>query len=190
MINNYVNFLENHLGMIEFGWSYDKNGVKLPFNVVKYTKGPFPDTVTYSTLGLSHHTLKSSESGKIIRQELFIVADSKVGDQNIPILLQQLGLEVIESHIPFLRGQVIGPRGKLFKGTKLEAMYATVPVYFPDSFHEYEVGDGEAPIVQVWMIPITDLEAEFVLKNGWSRFEDLLEEIDPDLIDFTRESII
>lgn len=69
-------------------------------------------------------------------------------------------------------------------------MYATAPVYFPDSFHEFEVGDGDVPIIQVWMVPITEQEAKFVLKNGWSKFEDLLEEIDPDLIDFHRKSLI
>ncbi|WP_335872619.1 suppressor of fused domain protein [Bacillus sp. 2205SS5-2] len=190
-MNEYVKFLEDHLGMIEQGWSTNVDGEKLPFNVVKFKGGPFSDTVTYSTLGLSHHSLINPDSNKIIKHELFIVADSNFGNQkNIPPILHQLGQEALDGHNAYLRGQVIGPRGRLFKDTNLEALYATVPVYFPDSFHVFDAGNGEVPTIQVWMVPITKIEADFVMRNGWSKFEDLLVDIDPDLIDFTRASII
>jgi hypothetical protein len=189
-MNGYVNFLEQHLGMIEQGWNTDISGEKLPFNIVKYKGGPFPGTVTYSTLGLSHHFLKYPQSDGNLRQELFLVADSDFGEQNIPNILQLLGTEALESHLGYLRGQVIGPRGKLFKDTDLEALYATMPVYFPRSFYEFDDGVEQVPIVQVWLVPITKKEANFVLQNGWSQFEDILEEKDPDLINFKRDSII
>lgn len=41
-----------------------------------------------------------------------------------------------------------------------------------------------------WLIPITSKEAEFIRQNAWEEFEDKLEELDPDLIDFKRENII
>jgi hypothetical protein len=188
-MSNYIKFLEEHLGMIQYGWSTDTDGRKLPFQIVKYKRGPFPGTVTYSTLGLSFHYLKDPRSEKRIRHELFFVAETNFGDQNIPGILQQVGLEALDSHLAYLRGQVIGPRGKLFTDSELEALYVSMPVYFPDSFHIFH-DDGDVPIVQAWLIPITFKEAKFVMENGWSKFEDILEEVDPDLIDFKRTSII
>jgi hypothetical protein len=188
-MNNYIKFLEEHLGMIQYGWNKDADGRNLPFQVVKYEKGPFPGTVTYSTLGLNLHYLKDARSEKRIRHELFLVAEGNFGDKNIPGILQQVGLEALNSHLAYLRGQVIGPRGKLFTDSELEALYVSMPVYFPDSFHIFH-DNGDIPIVQAWLIPITSNEAKFVMERGWSKFEDILEEIDPDLIDFKRTSII
>ncbi|KGP90300.1 hypothetical protein N780_05985 [Pontibacillus chungwhensis BH030062] len=188
-MNKFINFLENHLGEIECGWSKNEDDEELPFQVVKYGNGPFEGTVTYSTLGLSNFPFVSYMSEKEIHQELIFVADSSIGDINIPSLLQQVGLMIFQKNRALLRGDVIGPYGSLFNNSKLEALYSTMPVYFPDDFHSYSVNE-DITIVMTWLIPITSKEALFVEENGWSSFEDKLEDLDPDLIDFNRESII
>ncbi|MBD8497389.1 suppressor of fused domain protein [Paenibacillus arenosi] len=188
-MSTYIDFLEKELGTIEKGWSTDAKGEKLPFDVVKYCRGPFQGTVTYSTLGISHHKLECSSSNKLIRHELFMITDEDFGENEVVQVLQQLGLEALQAHSPYLRGQVIGPRGIVFKGSSLEALYVSSPAYYPEEFHVYESGE-ELPIVQVWMIPITANEADYVLRYGWSQFEDILVEEDPDLIDFSRVSIV
>ncbi|MCR8851117.1 suppressor of fused domain protein [Rossellomorea sp. SC111] len=189
MRDNYLNFMENHLGKIEYGWSKDENGNELPFQVVKYVDGPFPGTVTYSTVGLSNILLKSHVSIKNIRQELVFVSYSSFGDKNIPAILQHVGLQAYNNGIAYLRGESIGPKGKIFNDSNLKALYVTLPVYFDDSFHTFYEKDGD-PIVNVWLVPISNKEAEFVKLYGWDKFEDLLVEKDPDLINFKRKSII
>lgn len=184
----YIEYLEKHLGEIKYGWSKDSSGKIQPYDVVKYNKGPFEGTVTYSTLGLSKIPLKSRMSDKTIRYELFFVAYGSFGDKNIPGILQQVANQNISSGEAYLRGDLLGPKGKLFNGLDLEALYVSTPVYFPETFEVYE--DGDTPIVQVWLIPLTKKEAEYIKNNGWSKFEDILELNDPDLIDFTRKSII
>lgn len=186
---NYTKFLEKYLGEIEYGWSKDSEGKDLSFQVVKYKGGPFPGCVTYSTLGLSREKLISPVSGKQIRHELIFVSYSDFGDQNIPGILQQVAQLAIESKTAYLQGDVIGPYGKMFEGLEMEALYVTLPVYFPESFFVFS-GENNIQIVQAWLIPITFKEANFIKKNGWEKFEDLLEELDPDLIDFSRSSII
>lgn len=188
-MDNYIRFLESHLGEIDYGWSQDGNGQKLPFQIVKYKNGPFPGTVTYSTLGLSNVPLVSPVSEKQIRQELVFVAYSAFGDKNIPGILQQLGLMALKRKRAFLRGDVIGPSGNMFADSKIEAVYVSIPVYFPDSFEAYH-DEEKTPIIQCWLVPITAREAEFIKAIGWNRFEDLLESINPDLIDFERDSIV
>ncbi|MBD3920224.1 suppressor of fused domain protein [Paenibacillus sp. PR3] len=185
----YTEYLEHHLGNIEYGWSKDSEGNNTPFQVVKYSGGPFSGTVTYSTLGLSNVGFISPISKKLIRQELIFVSYSNFGDKNIPGLLQQVGARMLNKQHPYLRGDVIGPYGKLFDVTELEALYVTKPVYFSDSFHTFNPTEG-SPIVQTWLVPITANEANFIANNGWDKFEDKLVDINPDLVDFNRSSII
>ncbi|RJX41703.1 hypothetical protein D3P09_07085 [Paenibacillus pinisoli] len=64
-----------------------------------------------------------------------------------------------------------------------------MPVYFPDSFHTFECV-GDVSIIQAWLVPITFDEAKFIKQYGWEDFEDMLVNIDPDLVNFKRASII
>lgn len=186
-MEHFVGFLEQHLGGIVYGWDQDEKGDKLPFQIVKFKNGPFPGTCTFSTLGLSDHILTSDES-KIIKQELVFIAYEEFGNQNIPGILMQVGKSLLHRHQPLLSGEVIGPKGNLFEKTDMQALYVTSPVYFPDSFNYYEGKDKT--IVIAWLIPITKAEAQFVNREGWDTFEDLLEEKDPDLVDYDRESLV
>ncbi|KOP69422.1 hypothetical protein AMS59_23395 [Lysinibacillus sp. FJAT-14745] len=188
-MHNYIEFLEGHLGEIEYGWDKDSEGNILPFQIVKYKKGPFSGTVTYSTLGLSKQNLVSPISKKEIRQELFFVSYANFGDKNIPGILQHVGLQAINNNVAILRGDVIGPYGRLFEHSSLEALYVSIPVYFPEIFQTFKV-DGDLPIIQTWLFPITFDEAKFIMENGWDEFENRLVELDPDLVDFKRQNII
>ena len=51
------------------------------------------------------------------------------------------------------------------------------------------IGNGRAAAV-VWLVPIHSSEHEFVRRHGWSAFEELLQERDPDLFDPLRPSIV
>jgi hypothetical protein len=188
-MDNFIQFLEKHLGPIECGWTKDENGQEHSVGIVKYNEGPFLGTKTYSTLGLNKHSLTSHVSGKEISQEVIFVSYAEFGDQNIPAILQQVSKIALKSGNAFLRGDVIGPYGSLFEDSNLEALYVTIPVYFPDSFAIFKEADMKS-IVMAWIIPITSKEAEFIRQNGWEEFEDKLEELDPDLINFYRESIV
>ena len=188
-MDKYIDFLENHLGEIEYGWNKDAEDNILPFQIVKYKSGPFHGTVTYSTLGLSKQKLVSPTTKKEIRQELIFVSYSSFGDNNIPGILQQVGIQAMKNKVAYLRGDVIGPYGKMFENSCLEALYSSIPVYFPETFQTFKV-DGDLPIIQTWLFPITFDEAKFIKENGWDEFENRLVEIDPDLVDFKRQSII
>ncbi|MCA0983385.1 suppressor of fused domain protein [Halobacillus yeomjeoni] len=186
-MRDFIDFLEEHLGNVLYGWSTGCTGKKIPFQIAKYSDGPFQGTSTYTTIGLSDHLLKSTNR-KEIRQELVIVSYTNFGDENIPGILQQVGMFLLKDHQALLRGDVIGPYGSLFKDSKLEALYASIPVYFPESFEIYDGGD--VPIVMIWLIPIMASEARFVRTDGWEAFENMLEEVDPDLVDYQRSSVL
>ncbi|MBO0745953.1 MAG: suppressor of fused domain protein [Candidatus Dormibacteraeota bacterium] len=181
-----VDHLERYLGEIEGGWSVDKDGHDMPFQVVRFPRGSGSGTVSFATLGLSRYP-QPSYSGKEIRQELLMIVPDRLRDGPVPGLLQQIGMEVLAAARPLLRGEVIGPRGSLVAGSPMEAVYAAIPVYFPDDFAVYE-GDDE-PIVIAWLVPISAREASYVKQYGWEAFEQHLAETDPDLTDVFRPSL-
>jgi len=174
---------EHYLGEIEAGWSQNADGNKMPFQVARFPWGSGSATVSFATVGLSRHPLRSG-SGKDIRHELLMIVPDGLRDGPIPGLLQQIGTEALAADKPLLRGDVIGPRGELIAGSMMEAVYAAIPVYLPDDFAVYK-GEGEQVAV-VWLVPISAREARYVKTRGWNEFEDLLVENDPDLTDVFR----
>jgi len=182
-----VEHLERYLGPIQEGWSIDADGLKLPFQVVRFDQGSGSGTISFSTLGLSRHALPSPASRQLIRHELLLLAPDSLRAGPIPSLLQQVALETLASGRALLRGDVLGPRGPLVPGSSMEAFYVGMPVYFPDEFATCEV-EGESVVI-AWLIPISRSEAAFVTEHGWPAFEERLVATDPDLTDVDRPSL-
>jgi hypothetical protein len=187
-MKNLIEHLESHLGQIYAGWK-GSDGTAWPFQVVRFFGGPIANTVTYCTLGLSNTALASPVSAKQVRQELLFMARPEFCDRNIPAILHQAGTEAISRSRAYLRGDIIGPRGTLVSETSMEALYVSLPAYFPDSFATYKSSKGISCVI-AWVVPITSQEAEFAKTNGWEAFEDRLASIDPDLLDLRRKSIV
>jgi hypothetical protein len=96
-MDKFIQFLENHLGAIECGWTKDDMGGLLPVQIAKYSKGPFSGTKSFSTLGLNKVPLTSYVSGKQIWQELIFVTYSNIGNLNIPAILAQVSQMALDN---------------------------------------------------------------------------------------------
>ena len=125
---NLIQHLESHLGEIECGWGKDENW---PFKVVGCEVRPVQGARTYSTLGLSNFEM-CGPPDKARRQELLFMTRTSFGDQSIPRSFKDLGREVIARNHILLRGELVGPRGKMFDDTQLEALFVYSPIYLPD----------------------------------------------------------
>jgi Suppressor of fused protein (SUFU) len=161
----------------------------MPFAVVRLPGGPLKDRKVFATVGLSDHILRSKSSSKPIRQELIFIAPASFGDRSIPALLQQVGMQALEGHTALLRGEVLGPHGRLFKTGEMEALYVSIPVYLPESFAAFKRDDGET-VILAWLVPVSGAEATLVKRHGWEAFEDELVKNDPDLSDPERRSLL
>jgi hypothetical protein len=179
--------LESFLGPIDGGWR-DCDGTKWPFQVVRFSGGPITGARTFVTLGFSFTLLHSPECEGEFRLELMIMARQSFGDRNIPALLHQIGMYAVSSKHGYLRGSVLGPNGRIFEGSEMEAFYVTVPTYLPDEFAEFAHCEHYGGSI-AWLIPIYRSEATFVSEQGWNAFEDLLLKFDPDVLDFQRPAI-
>lgn len=186
MSSNIIEHVESYLGKIDQGWSAPPESSS-KFSIACFRDQPVEGVSTYVTLGLNHHILSMPEKREV-RQELVLSAfESVPSDEIVSFMLRFTDL-VLSRHEALLRGQVVGPGQPLFSGSAVNAIYASMPVIFEEGFNTFE--GTSPPTVLVWLIPIFSDEARYIEEHGWEDFEDILEQKDPDLWDFGRQSVI
>jgi hypothetical protein len=177
-----TNQLESFLGEIEKAWKSDA-GIR----VVRFPNKPVEGTATYVTLGLSDHVLPM-RGERTVRQELVFTTDDHYPPEQIASFLLTFAEFVASRHQALLRGDVVGPRDPIIPGVPVNAVYASMPYFFDDGFATYS--ETTPPTVLVWLMPLHADEARFVKKVGWSKFEDILDDKDPDVWNLERDSVL
>jgi hypothetical protein len=184
---NLIDHLEGYLGEIVAGFNFGEPGPP-PFQVARFGGGLLPGVGAIATIGLSGHVLHQT-SGNQLRHELLFLFPASGDPASFPAILKELGDDCLKTHHAYARGEVIGPRGPLIPGSRCEALYVAPPAYYPEDFEVYEEPELP-PIVIAWLVPITAAEARFAREHGPERFEAEVHRIDPDLLDFGRESFV
>lgn len=182
---NIIEHAEKFLGNISRGWSSKPSSDGL--QVVCFENAPFEAVDTFMTAGLSHHDLRISDN-KTVRQELILPVASTGLSEMLVSLLLFIGELILRNHVALLRGQVIRLPRDAAERLGFDALYCAIPVFLDDDFATFN--GSQPPTVIAWVIPIYKSEADYVDAYGWSKFEDMLEEKDPDLFSLERESII
>ena len=177
------NHLENYLGPIIRGWSTNEND--LGIQVSLFNEIDKPGVNTYSSLGLNKIVLDISN--KSVRHELIFAAYETYPTDEISYFLMTFAEYIAKRGVGLLRGDFM-TGFPLIKGATVSGIYASIPVFWPDEFHIYE--DTSPKTVLVWLIPITNKEADTIADKGWDFFEDLLEGSDCDFWDLKRKSLL
>lgn len=107
----------------------------------------------------------------------------------LPQALQLLGKRLIESHSAILRGETFALPGGVALESTLSHVYAALPGYFDSSFDVATLENGQ-DVAIAWMIPISEAESRYVQESGWVSFEQMLVDLDPDLLNIFRDSIV
>ena len=182
MLDGLLEHLEAHLGEIAGSWQTDPEGNDLPFQIVHYAGKAPPDSEIFSTLGLSDYEL--GEHGD--RIELLMIAPEGLTPGTVPpILLHAGSLPIDADDVPVL-GDTYSAVEELAEASPMDALYVGRPLYQPTGFNPFEGDAGR--VVFWWLIPIYDVEAEFVEEEGWEAFEQLMWDLDVDPTDFTRDA--
>jgi Suppressor of fused protein (SUFU) len=180
--------LEAHLGELEDAERAVLEQAEEVIKIAHFAGQPVVEADTWATLGLSRIELEQPSCR--IRQELVFTCYREFKDWRPADILHVVASDVGLNAKALLRGDVLGPAGPLFdQASALEALYCAAPAaYFPDDFAEF--GGTRPTTAFVWLVPLTVNEARFVREHGWSRFEDLLKDVDPDLLDLLRSSAV
>jgi hypothetical protein len=182
-----VAHFEQFLGPIASGWMKDPDGSHLPFQVVRYARGPDIGSVAYSTLGFSRRPLPSAD-GTLLRQEFVVLATKSLPVEYVLGMVRDVAVTAAANGRAPQQGDVFGPVPPPVPNSSMVAAYAAMPVYFDDAFATHQNPSGEVVEV-VWLVPITTTEARYVRSHGWEGFEDLLADQDPDLVDVYRAEV-
>jgi hypothetical protein len=177
--------IETALGPIEEGWELTESPSRI--RVASFRQQPFEGAITYVTIGLSENVLPMT-AGRDVRQELVFSAHESFSRGAISSFLLTFADYILSKRRALLRGDVVGPGEPIIPGVSLDAVYSALPVIFQEGFATYDA--TAPPTVFVWLIPLHEREADFVKKNGWNRFEDMLAEKDPDLLDLNRPVVL
>lgn len=177
--------IEDHLGPISWGWK-EKSASDLP-QVVAVKNEPWDGVTTFSSLGLSSHVLHLP-SNKDVRQEFIFGDTGQLSTEFVTSLILWMCECALESQTAVSRGQTIRLPGEMTKSASFKALYCAIPVVYEDALATFAKSDPAT--VFVWLVPIKGPEADYVESNGWDKFEELLEERDPDLFDTARASIV
>lgn len=188
----FIDHLELCFGKIARGWTVweNKDFNNAPkINVVECRGGFVQGVTVISTLGLGHFRLKSLASEKEIRQELFVMMKDGQFNDRLPAILGQVVEQLVHARKALLRGESIRKPGFLSEEGHFVALYATLPVYYPQelwTFHDIDRED----VVLCSLLPIKEKEWQYLRENGWSKFEGLLEQARFDLFDLTRPCLV
>jgi hypothetical protein len=189
-MTNLPEHIATYLGRVDDAWTLETGTLgtdQHDLQVVKVSNTPVEGVTTYATLGLSHAILRMP-GDRVTRQELIFAAYDRFPADDIASFLLMFGASVASLGEALLRGDMVGPQDGLIPGAAANSVYCTVPVPFDPQLATYEGSDP--PTAFVWILPTTGEEAEFVMRNGWSRFEELLESREPDLWDLDRASVV
>ena len=74
-------------------------------------------------------------------------------NDRLPAILDQAARERIENDEQVLRGECIGKHGHIPVPGELVALYATLPVYYPETLWTFR-HEEDAKIAIVWLLPI------------------------------------
>jgi hypothetical protein len=173
-----VKHLEHHLGEATGGW-----GDKSRIQVLHFPARPEPGIVTYATLGLSDAVLPMG-NGRTVRQELLLAVRAAFDPAAVAGMLTSFADYVVGQGRALLRGDVVGPSDPLIPGVEARAVYAAMPVVFPEGIDTMR--ESTPPTVFVWLAPLRVEDAEYVRFHGWSAFEDALERVPLDFWDLNR----
>lgn len=181
--SSFIDHIEEHLGRIQGGARISEG-----LSAARFPDCPAPGSTTFMTLGLSHHVFHQAQ-GVNVRLEFLVACHENFVEAFSPasVLADVCDTYVPTHHAP-PRGTVIGPRGRFFPESEMEALYCSLPIYFHEGLVEF--GGFEEPFLPIWLVPITSAEARFVHESGWPAFESLLEEADTDVMDLSRPSLL
>jgi hypothetical protein len=155
------------------------------FHVLQFRDQPVRGATTYASIGLSDVPLMQP-AGQV-REEFLFAAWSKHGDLGIPEGLACLAGERVLARRPFLDGEAIGPVGWLGRGVRVNSLLALSPRYFPAALSDPLPLDPPGNFV--WLVPITEREAQVVNERSSGMLEEAFEKHDPDLLNLNRRSV-
>lgn len=127
----------------------------------------------FGTIGISDHIQNSKKGDRVVQQEFVIAIEKSQNCDWVTEVLIEICNRLLYECKAVSRGDAIGPYGPIHGSTSLSGFYATNPIFLNEQQMTFTIDMAKRHIC--WLIPIYDSEFKFLEKNGWKKFEDLLQ---------------
>ena len=184
-----VDHFESHLGSLPevqaaLGFETSHGFIQ----VLRFPNKPVDGVITYATLGMSQPTHLNGRNGYAHpKQEFVFCCYDQFSDYPIPPLMAALAEHLIEAKQYLSKGMVLGPRGPLFEGSPLEALYTYDAGKISAGFDRVYNTSSDTEVL--WLLPLTHTETKYIEEFGFQAFDDLIENTDPDMLNLERSSV-
>lgn len=145
----------------------------------------FTDVDVHSTIGLSETDINKSISGKRVGIEVISVGDK--GNEINCNILASVAFEIMDNHSCCFGEVFLNAISQYDSNLAMKHAILLSPAFW-DKYKQMTSDD----MVVAWLllVPISDLEKEYVEKHGLDAFEELLVNQDADITDINRESFV
>lgn len=175
--------LELYLGAIERGFGGSTgSGVCVGL----FRDVPAYGMVTLATIGLSRYDL-SQVSLPSCGQELLFVCEGDTWVESGGKMLLHIADEIRSRGRVLLRGETVWIGGGGVPPRGMDWLYASYPVVFNDMAELSVCRDAGREIIVSWLMPVFAGEAHWIKENGWEAFEDRMEQLHADVLNYNRE---
>jgi len=159
---------------------------EVAFYTLKIPHLPCGEATTYATIGLAKYSFPRTkdESGVELVYSIYTAQDT----DKIRKHFNDAGRHMVSKEdSPYVSGDA-APLIDTF-GNDMKAFFFLDPiVYFPEKLKV--VKDISPTVNFLWFFPITGEELKFIEEYGSTKFFELVVEMDPDLMDINRESLV
>ncbi len=178
----------------------DERDVK-SINILSCFDTLFEGVTSFSTLGLSHLPARMTSDGKPLTVELVSACDS-VYDQ-FPNMISTCAFQIMDGLSDYGPGAVVPNVVPMYyPDLDMKHMLMGYPFLWGDTLHTISVkNDSKKGILRrhsadeklvAWLelIPISEMEYQYLLKNGYDALEDLFEKNEIDVLNLERKCVL
>ncbi len=185
--HGFPGFLEKHLGQISKAWTKDKDGKELDCHILQWNNQPEEACLTFVTNGLIGNNFNLYD-GNLIQEELMVCCTDTSYHRSLVNHLLSVTDLLKKQQRALLPGHVVGPYPAPIENTDKKGFFVAPPIYHPAEVALFTESDPTTYLI--WLVPITENEAEFIFSHGHVAFTNLLEEQGPDVLDLNRPEMM
>lgn len=163
---------------------WDEQNIK-NVDILSCVERPYSGVVSYATIGLSDYDIGMLIDNKNLRVELLGAIDEK--EESFINILASTVFEIMEKGNCGYGDIIPNVISQYISNCEMKHIYLMNPFLW-DGFETIEFEDRK--IAWLLIIPISNEEKEYAMKNGWDALETKFEEANIDIFNLRRESIM
>lgn len=160
---------------------------KSSVDILSCVNQPQKGVTSYSTIGLSEHSIGLKADNKKLRVEIVSAAYSNFN--HTPNIIATCAFYIINDNFTCYPGAIFKYIIKLYTlDTKLTSVLMVPPFLWEGKLKNIETSEGIVTFLMA--IPISDSEKDYAMENGSEALEKLLEEKKVDIFDYNRQPVV